>query len=283
MTALRPEIAETQQADASVDKQGPGLVGLHESIATLLASRGQWRQAYQHLRSALDLVYADRVEEPHVPEQLRREVDRLRREHAEAREQSLRDSLTDSYNRRYLDQRLMGLLTEHGACRHGLAIALIDLDWFKQVNDSFGHLLGDRVLQRVVELLQQGLPEGAFCARYGGEEFVLVLPRVDAATAVEIAEAARERVERHPWQEVAPGLRVTVSAGLAYERPRTRHRNARRSALSSSCCEPTVSCTRPSSRAATRWRTVRTGGSTSPAQRPAGVLSPRHVFSVTTE
>lgn len=219
MTALRPEIAETQQADASVDRQGPGLVGLHESIATLLASRGQWRQAYQHLRSALDLVHADQDEEPHVPEQLRREVDRLRREHAEAREQSLRDSLTDSYNRRYLDQRLMDLLTEHGACRHGLAIALIDLDWFKQVNDNFGHLLGDRVLQRVVELLQQGLPDGAFCARYGGEEFVLVLPRVDAATAVEIAEAARERVERHAWQEIAPGLRVTVSAGLAYEPP----------------------------------------------------------------
>ena len=153
MTALRPEVADTEPADESVtvDQQGAGLVGLHESIATLLASRGQWRQAYQHLRSALDLVYADQVEEPHVPEQLRREVDRLRREHAEAREQSLRDSLTDSYNRRYLDQRLMGLLTEHGSRRHGLAIALIDLDWFKQVNDTFGHLLGDRVLQRVVE------------------------------------------------------------------------------------------------------------------------------------
>ncbi|MFI6098676.1 GGDEF domain-containing protein [Lentzea sp. NPDC051213] len=219
MTALQPEIAETQQADASVDQQGARLVGLHESIAALLASRGQWRQAYQHLRSALDLVYADQDEEPQVPEQLRREVDRLRREHAEAREQSLRDSLTDSYNRRYLDQRLIGLLTEHGTRRDGLAIALIDLDWFKQVNDTFGHLLGDRVLQRVVELLQLDLPEDAFCARYGGEEFVLVLPRVDAASAVEIAEAARERVERHPWQEIAPGLRVTVSAGLAYEPP----------------------------------------------------------------
>lgn len=219
MTALRPEIADSQPVDASVDEQGTGPISLHESIAALLASRGQWRQAYQHLRSALDLLYADQDEQPHVPEQLRREVDRLRREHAEAREQSLRDTLTDSYNRRYLDQRLMDLLTEHGACRHGLAIALIDLDWFKQVNDTFGHLLGDRVLQRVVELLQQGLPEGAFCARYGGEEFVLVLPRVDAVTAVEIAEAARERVERHLWQELAPGLRVTVSVGLAYEPP----------------------------------------------------------------
>jgi two-component system, cell cycle response regulator len=217
MTALRPDVAD--EDGFSVEQQGAGLVQLHESIATLLASRGQWRQAYQHLRSALDLIHADQDEEPQIPEQLRREVDRLRREHAEAREQSLRDSLTDSYNRRYLDQRLVGMLTEHGAARHGLAIALIDLDWFKQVNDTYGHLLGDRVLQRVVELLQEQLPEDAFCARYGGEEFVLVLPCVDATTAVEVAEAARERVERHQWGSIATGLRVTVSVGLAYEPP----------------------------------------------------------------
>jgi diguanylate cyclase (GGDEF)-like protein len=231
MTALRPEVAESEpsrQLDEpalpvdAAPSESTGLVQLHESIATLLASRGQWRQAYQHLRSALDLVYADQAdqnEQPRVPEQLRREVDRLRREHAEAREQSLRDSLTDSYNRRYLDQRLLTILTESGATRHGLAIALIDLDWFKRVNDTFGHLLGDRVLQRVVELLQEGLPSDAFCARYGGEEFVLVLPSVSPSAAVSIVEAARERVERHEWNSVAPGLSVTVSGGLAYEPP----------------------------------------------------------------
>ncbi len=225
MTALRPEVAEfdrdgRHEPDAAVaENDGPGLVQLHESIAALLASRGQWRQAYQHLRSAFDLVCADQDDQPQVPEQLRREVDRLRREHAEAREQSLRDSLTDSYNRRYLDERLVDIVAERGSMASGLAIALIDLDWFKQVNDTFGHLLGDRVLQRVVELLQEDLPEGAFCARYGGEEFVLVLPDTSAAAAVEIAESARLRVERHSWASLAPGLRVTVSIGLAYEPP----------------------------------------------------------------
>jgi len=232
MTALRPEVAQSEpnehtHGELPVDDatsgrtatESTGLVQLHESIAALLASRGQWRQAYQHLRSALDLVYADQDEQPKIPEQLRREVDRLRREHAEAREQSLRDSLTDSYNRRYLDQRLVSMLTERKASRHGLAIALVDLDWFKQVNDTFGHLLGDRVLQRVVELLQDNLPEDAFCARYGGEEFVLVLPGVAESVAVAVAESARERVERHDWSSIAPGLRVTVSVGLAYEPP----------------------------------------------------------------
>jgi two-component system cell cycle response regulator len=199
---------------------GASLVQLHESIATLLASRGQWRQAYQHLRSALELVHADKADrsaEPHIPEQLRREVDRLRREHAEAREQSIRDSLTASYNRRYLDQRLVTLLAEWRGKPGGLAVALVDLDWFKQVNDTFGHLIGDRVLQRVVELLQDGLPADAFCARYGGEEFALVVPGVDGPAAVAMAEAARIRVENHQWGKIVLGLRVTVSIGVAYE------------------------------------------------------------------
>ncbi|MBA8929720.1 diguanylate cyclase (GGDEF)-like protein [Kutzneria viridogrisea] len=194
-----------------------GLVNLHEKLAGLLASRGQWREAYDHLRSALDMVYRDNGRTPPVPEQLRREVDRLRREHAEAHEQSIRDSLTTSYNRRYLDQRLVALLSEQGGTPHGLAVSLVDLDWFKQVNDTYGHLVGDRVLQQVVELLQDGLPEKAFCARYGGEEFVLVLPDSEFAEAVAVTEAARSRVERHDWSVIAEGLRVTVSAGVAHE------------------------------------------------------------------
>jgi two-component system, cell cycle response regulator len=190
-----------------------GLVELHESIAKLLAQGEQWQQAYHHLRSALDLL--SNRDEPQVPEQLRHEVDRLRREHAEAREQSMRDSLTGGYNRRYLDERLVDLLTNATEPGSGLAVALVDLDWFKQVNDTYGHLLGDRVLQRVVELLQETLPAGAFCARYGGEEFVLVLPAVDFAEAVAVCETARTRIERFPWSQTAPGLRVTVSMGLA--------------------------------------------------------------------
>jgi diguanylate cyclase (GGDEF)-like protein len=194
------------------EQDRPRQAELHESIATLLASRGQWRQAYQHLRLALDLRAEER-EPIRAPEQLRHEVDQLRREHAEAREQSLRDSLTASYNRRYLDQRLGDLTGDSG----GLALALVDLDRFKHVNDTHGHLLGDRVLQRVVDVLCDGLPAGAFCVRYGGEEFVLVLPDVQPAVAVAICEAARARVEQHPWDALVPGLRVTVSIGVTQQ------------------------------------------------------------------
>ncbi|MDQ7806618.1 GGDEF domain-containing protein [Amycolatopsis sp. A133] len=165
----------------------PDLLRLHEAVADLFANQGDWRRAYQHLRSALDI----------------------------ARDGSLRDALTASYNRRYLDERLYGPFTD----RPPLGLALIDLDRFKTVNDTYGHLVGDRVLRRVADLLQEDLPPEGFCARYGGEEFVLWLPAVDARQAVRIVEDARLRVARHPWSELQPGLRVTISAGLAHETP----------------------------------------------------------------
>jgi two-component system, cell cycle response regulator len=193
------------------------LVDLYESVAGMLASRGEWRQAYEHLRHALELATADKALAPQVPGQFRVEVARLRREHAEAREQSIRDALTDSYNRRYFDQRLLEVFG--GVRTAGLAVALVDLDWFKNVNDTFGHLIGDRVLRRVVELLQIGLPDGGFCARYGGEEFVLLLPCVDDVEATSVAEEARARIEHYPWSTIAFGLRVTVSIGVAHQAP----------------------------------------------------------------
>jgi GGDEF domain-containing protein len=165
----------------------PGAAGAaarHTTAAEQLAAEGRWEQAYQHLRAAVRLLQGHPTAG---------ELDRLRREHAEAREQSRRDSLTASYNRRYLDERLAALLDDP-ACRGtaGASVALVDADHFKQVNDTYGHLFGDRVLQRIVTELDAGLPDGAFC------------------------EAARHRIDRHPWTELDADLRVTVSIGVAH-------------------------------------------------------------------
>ncbi|KDN23864.1 diguanylate cyclase [Amycolatopsis rifamycinica] len=169
----------------TVSAQPPDLLRLHEAVAGLFATQGDWQRAYQHLRSALDI----------------------------ARDGSLRDALTSSYNRRYLDERLYGPFTD----RPPLALALVDLDRFKSINDTYGHLVGDRVLRQVADLLQENLPPDGFCARYGGEEFVLWLPGVEAGRAVRVVDDARLRVARHPWSDLQPGLRVTISAGLAHE------------------------------------------------------------------
>ena len=179
------------------------------ALAEDLAAAGRWEEAYRHLRLAVRaLQEANRSVD---------ELDRLRREHAEAREQSRRDSLTASYNRRYLDERLVALLADpasRGAA--GIAVAMVDVDHFKRINDTHGHLFGDRVLQRIVHELKASLPQDAFCARYGGEEFALVLPRHELADAVRVCETARIRIARHPWVEMAPRLTVTVSAGVTH-------------------------------------------------------------------
>jgi diguanylate cyclase (GGDEF)-like protein len=185
----------------------------HEAAAEVLADRGDWRRAYQHLKAAVSLVRDERTTPDEVPDQLRIEVDRLRRERAEAREQSRRDSLTATWNRRYLDERLSTLRgdgADSPAC-----VALADVDHFKGVNDTHGHAVGDQVLRRLVDLMNEGLPDEGFCARYGGEEFALVLPGLVPAEAVRVCEEARARVDAYPWHELADDLRVTVSVGVA--------------------------------------------------------------------
>ncbi len=182
------------------------------AAAEQLAARSQHEQAYVRLRAAIELLRY-RWE----PTPVHDELDRLRREHEEAREHARRDCLTASYNRRYLDERLATLLDEPNVHRAGLSIALVDIDHFKQVNDRHGHPLGDRVLQQVVSLLDADLPADAFVARYGGEEFALVMPGSDLESAVDIGERARQRVDGYPWGDVAEELRVTVSIGISHD------------------------------------------------------------------
>ena len=178
------------------------------AVADDLAAAGRWEEAFRHLRLAVRALEASSGAD---------ELDRLRREHAEAREQSRRDSLTASYNRRYLDERLVALLADPASRgTAGISVALVDVDHFKQVNDTHGQVFGDRVLQRIVDELAAALPGLAFCARYGGEEFALVLPRHELGAAVLVCEAARQRIARYPWHELDGGLAVTVSAGVTH-------------------------------------------------------------------
>ena len=185
-------------------EQPVGTAARYTAAAEELAASGRWEEAYAHLRAAVRLLHGTPSDD----------VDRLRREHAEARELSHRDSLTASYNRRYLDEQLVALLAERWTA--DLCVALVDADHFKQVNDTFGHRFGDQVLQRIAAELGRGLPGDGFCARYGGEEFALVLPGCGKPEAVLACEAARERVAKHPWHELDPQLRMTVSAGVAH-------------------------------------------------------------------
>jgi diguanylate cyclase (GGDEF)-like protein len=128
---------------------------------------------------------------------------------------STRDALTQLYNRKYLGERLAAEVAY--AHRHGtlLSLALFDLDHFKRINDSFGHLAGDVVLRVVAAQVQRTVRAEDVLARYGGEEFVVLVRGIEHKGVRALAERVRGCVERLsiPWESRT--LKVTVSIGVA--------------------------------------------------------------------
>ena len=132
------------------------------------------------------------------------ELERLARE----------DGLTRVCNRRHFDERLNQLVDQARTNGGVPAVAMFDLDHFKDINDQRSHHVGDLVLKRFAELLRESFPDGVV-GRYGGEEFVVAMPKTDRAGAAVRAEALRRRVEGEDWTSFDHGLAVTVSAGVA--------------------------------------------------------------------
>lgn len=126
-------------------------------------------------------------------------------------EMSSIDPLTKLFNRQHLNQVLENELLRYDRYRVPFSIAIIDIDHFKRVNDTFGHQAGDAVLVKVSEEINASLRELDVCARYGGDEFMIVLPHTSVAMTFEIAERLRNRIEGM-GDEVR---NVTLSVGVA--------------------------------------------------------------------
>lgn len=128
------------------------------------------------------------------------------------------DTLTGLHNRRHADAFLD--LAMETAARDGvtLSLALADVDHFKQINDGHSHAVGDRVLERVAQVMSDRMRGSDLAARYGGEEFLFCLVGMDEHRAAQFCEDLRLAVEREPWDELSPGLRVTLSIGLVTRR-----------------------------------------------------------------
>ncbi len=166
----------------------------HTRTVALSATRARLRQSEAALQSQLQAIQS-------LQDQLT--------------EQANRDPLTGLYNRRYLTTALQ---RETDACaREGatLALLLIDLDLFKQINDRHGHAAGDDVLCQISALLLQSMRPSDICCRYGGEEFLLVLPGMGLQTAVERAQALRQQVAERRWLADGQPIGVTLSVGVA--------------------------------------------------------------------
>lgn len=138
----------------------------------------------------------------------------LNRSHAKLRELSIRDPLTGLFNRRHFDEQAVSVYNQANRYSHPLSVMVGDLDYFKQINDRFSHAMGDTVLVNVADILRSGVRGTDLVARYGGEEFVILFPETAFSDAVHVCEKLRTAIENHPWSEIEPELKVTMSMGL---------------------------------------------------------------------
>ena len=128
------------------------------------------------------------------------------------------DALSGCQNRRGLEQQLAREVSRAARTGRELALIAIDVDHFKTINDTFGHLAGDAVIQEVGELLRSVARTGDVVARTGGDEFMLLLPETNAAGAFRLATRTREEVSKRRFQGISGKVPVTVSIGLVADR-----------------------------------------------------------------
>ncbi|MGD0585285.1 MAG: diguanylate cyclase [Oryzomonas sp.] len=141
--------------------------------------------------------------------------DELKKTNQRLTEASNTDPLTGLYNRRYLMSFLECELARSGRTQEPLSILMIDIDHFKNVNDTYGHQAGDVVLKSIADVARANLRCYDIAARYGGEEFVLVLPGTELSGALIVAERLRAAVRAATYHPPCEALTVMVSIGVA--------------------------------------------------------------------
>lgn len=181
----------------------------------------QMKKRYEYEQSLLavkkEIEKRNRVKREQIAELdlLRRELESKQKELLEANVQLQKlastDGLTGLKNRRSLEEDLASNVALFTKSLQPLSLLLLDIDHFKKINDTYGHLTGDRVLQGLGLILKDESREGDIAARYGGEEFAFILPNTDQAGAQKIAERIRLRVESAGWTNQP----VTISIGVA--------------------------------------------------------------------
>ena len=147
----------------------------------------------------------------------KRYADRLRHNVQLSLEMAITDQLTGLHNRRYMTRHLDNLVSTAGRTAKPLAFLILDIDYFKSVNDGHGHDIGDEVLKEFANRISANVRGIDLACRYGGEEFVVVMPDTDMALAFSIAERLRKSIETTPVViSRAPGkLNITISIGIA--------------------------------------------------------------------
>jgi two-component system cell cycle response regulator len=147
----------------------------------------------------------------------KRYTERLRDNVQQSIEMAITDGLTGLYNRRYMESHLGALVEQASARGKPLTALVLDIDYFKSVNDTHGHDAGDDVLREFAMRIKKSIRGIDLACRLGGEEFVIIMPETDMAVATIVAERLRRRIASEPFPIVhgSQAIDVTISIGIA--------------------------------------------------------------------
>ena len=127
---------------------------------------------------------------------------------------ALRDPLTDCYNKKEIEILIEKFLKEFLRYSTPLSVMMIDIDYFKKVNDTYGHLAGDKILKEVVYVIENTIRQSDICGRFGGEEFIVILPNTKLNGAVKLAEKLRKNIQNHKFIFKNQKIFITISIGI---------------------------------------------------------------------
>jgi diguanylate cyclase (GGDEF)-like protein len=162
------------------------------------------------------LSYEQKVLELHrAREESEKNLEKLIETNKKYREMAYRDDLTGLYNRRFYQETMEKELERNKRYQRGFSLLFFDIDLFKQVNDSYGHLAGDKVLKSIADRIQQILRSSDVVVRYGGDEFAVIMPETDKKGLEEFAERMRREIESLEVLVEGEAIRVTISIGAA--------------------------------------------------------------------
>ncbi len=197
-------------------QQEPSLADLKSTIAETLhginSSVGHFLAVETERANAAELKIADLQEHMEI---LEREAEALRTSMQQEHQRATRDALTGVPNRLAWEERLHFEFERWQRYAAPLALVVVDVDFFKSINDRFGHQTGDRVLRAVATQVARNVRETDFVARYGGEEFVVLLPNTALEAAILVADKLRAHVAACRFQHREDAVNVTVSCGVA--------------------------------------------------------------------